>query len=196
MSILSKLKVPVFTAGGIPEIDLAEYRLSVKGLIENPMVFSLSDIQRLPQNSISARLLSVSGWSVRATWEGVLWNDFIKLFRLKKEAYYVKFISYGGEYFSTVSLEKVIHPRSILVLRVNGEPLEKEYGGPLRIVLPHLYGYKSPKWLSEIVFVEKNEGGYWEERGYPYDGEIAPGFTLDINTGNNLPIKGGEVEEF
>ena len=196
MSILSKLKVPSFTAGGVPDIDENLFGLKVAGLVQKPVTFYLEEIKGLPISTVDARLTSVSGWSVRAHWQGTLWRDFLGAFTLLPEANHATFISLGQGYSTTVSLEALDHPRVLLAYAVNEEPLEVKYGGPLRMVIPHLYGYKSAKWLGMIKFTDSMQGGYWEDRGYSRSGNIEPGTTLDINTGVRRPIRGGEVMDF
>jgi DMSO/TMAO reductase YedYZ molybdopterin-dependent catalytic subunit len=95
-----------------------------------------------------------------------------------------------------VPLKDLENPRVLLAYEVNGEPIELEYGGPLRMVIPNLWGYKSCKWLGRIDFMSHMEGGYWEDRGYTRSGIIEPGSTLDMNTKTRRPITGGEVTEF
>ena len=196
MSILKDLGVPAFKAGGMPAIDLKNYSLSVGGLVKEEKRFSWPEITAMPGSRINCRLTSVSGWSIRADWEGVQWNDFLKLVDLKSKASYVRFTSAGGGYTTSVLLKDLENPRVLLAYGVNGSPIEPEYGGPLRMVIPNLWGYKSCKWLSVIEFVREEEGGYWEDRGYTWSGVIEPGFTLDINTKTRRPIKGGEITEF
>ncbi len=194
MSILTRLKTPCFSAGGRPDLDPDEYILKVTGLASRSREFTWSELTNFTVSRVNARLTSVSGWSVRAVWEGVLWRDFAA--EVKPEADHATFKSAGGGYETTISLEDLDHPRVLICWGVDGEPLEADYGGPVRMIVPHLYGYKSAKWLSEIEFVTGMRGGYWEDRGYTRDGLIEPGFTLDVNTGQKRPIKGGEVTEF
>lgn len=195
MSILSRLKTPVFKAEGIPKIDEETYRLSVWGLVGRERNFTLAEIRQMPFTSLDARLTSVSGWSVRARWEGVLWPDFRHHISLMPSASQVTFTSAGG-YDTDIPLPELNY-RVMLVWAVDGEPLEKEYGAPLRLLVPHLWGYKSCKWLQNIGFHAEERGGYWEDRGYSRSGYIEPGLTLDINTRTERPIKGGrEVTEF
>ena len=196
MSILSELDLPRFKAGGMPDIDPAAYRFSVEGLVEEPASFSLDDIKAMPQTTVDARLTSVSGFSVRAPWRGVLWRDFTGRLALKPKANHARFFSWGGGYDTTVSLRDLDHPRVLLAHGVGDDPLEPEYGGPLRMVIPQLYGYKSAKWLERIEFLDHMMGGYWEDRGYTRSGVIQPGQTLDVNTGQHRPISGGEVTGF
>jgi DMSO/TMAO reductase YedYZ molybdopterin-dependent catalytic subunit len=196
MSVLSRFKVPAFTAGGMPEIDPDHYRLHLRGLVEEERSFTWQEIMDLPSSKVDARLTSVSGWSVRAVWEGILWRDFIRVVRPKEEATHATFTSLGGNYETTIPLTDLDHPRVLLVYAVEGEALEREYGGPLRTVIPNLYGYKSCKWLETITLIDSMKGGYWEDRGYTRSGIIEPGMTLDVNTRTHRPIPGGEVTEF
>ncbi|MDW7650432.1 MAG: molybdopterin-dependent oxidoreductase [Bacillota bacterium] len=195
MSILARMNTPVFKAEGIPKINPDTYRLKVWGLMEGELSYTLDEIKQLPFTRLDARLTSVSGWSVRANWDGVLWKDFSKDIRLMPQASHVTFTSIGG-YDTNIPLSQ-LNDRVMLVWAVDGEPLEREYGGPLRLLIPHLWGYKSCKWLSDIEFTEGDRGGFWEDRGYTRSGTIEPGMTLDINTRTERPIKGGgEVTDF
>ena len=196
MSILKELGVPIFKAGGMPTIDLGTYILSVGGLAEKDDRFSWQEILSMPKSKINCRLTSVSGWSVRADWEGIQWNDFLKCISVQPEANHARFSTVEGGYTTAVRCKDLENPRVLLAYGVNGEPIDPEYGGPLRMVIPNLWGYKSCKWLGQIDFVGEMEGGYWEDRGYTRSGIIEPGFTLDMNTKTQRPIRGGEVTEF
>jgi DMSO/TMAO reductase YedYZ molybdopterin-dependent catalytic subunit len=196
VTILSELGMPVFTAGGRQSIDAAQLRLEVSGLVAEPKSFTLADLQALPPTTVDARLTSVSGFSLRAHWQGVLWRDFAAGLSPLPQASHATFTSYGGGYSTTVALAELDHPRVLLCLGVNGEPLEEDYGGPLRMFIPQLWGYKSAKWLHAIELTDRMRGGYWEDRGYPREGRIEPGRTLDLNTRQRRAISGGEVTEF
>jgi len=196
MSILKDLGVPIFKAGGMPAIDLRTYRLSVGGLVKEEHHFSWEEILAMPKSRVNCRLTSVSGWSVRADWEGVKWNDFLRKITIDAKANHVRFTTVGGGYTTVVSCKDLENPKILLAYGVNGEPIEPDYGGPLRMVIPNLWGYKSCKWLGRIDFIDQMEGGYWEDRGYTRSGMIEPGFTLDINTKTQKPIQGGEITEF
>jgi len=196
MSILKDLKVPVFKAGGMPTTDLRSCSLLVGGLVERVRQFPWHEILDMPKSRVDCRLTSVSGWSVRADWEGVRWENFLREIVVLSKADHVRFVSVGGGYSTTVAMTDLRHPRVLLAYNVNGEPIEPEYGGPLRMVIPNLWGYKSCKWLGRIQFVDRMEGGYWEDRGYTRSGAIEAGETLDVNTKTRRPIAGGEVIEF
>ena len=197
MTVLSRLGMPAFRAGGMPKIPDSQWKLEVGGMVRSPAVYTLEDIRSWPQESVNARLTSVSGFSVRTLWQGVAWPVFLEMAGPLPEATHATFISYGGGYETTVSLDDLARPRTILCLDVEDEPLERLYGGPLRMIVPCLWGYKSAKWLARIEFGDHMRGGYWEDRGYSRDGVIETGRTLDINTRQSRPIKGGgEVTEF
>lgn len=195
MSMLTRLKTPVFDAEGVTHSEEKTFLLNIRGLVENERNFSLEEIKKMPFTRLDARLTSVSGWSVRTNWDGVLWQDFQQNIALLPGADFATFSSIGG-YSTTVPLSD-LKDRVMLVYAIDGEHLERQYGGPLRLLVPHLWGYKSCKWLSEIAFGETDIGGYWEDRGYTRSGRIEAGTTLDINTRVKRTIKGGgEVTEF
>lgn len=195
VSILKEMNTPVFKAEGIPEIDLESYSVRVWGLVEGERQFNMAEIRQMPFTRLNARLTSVSGWSVRANWDGVLWKDFLAQFQLMPQAEYVTFTSVGG-YDTSIPMNQ-LNDRVMLVYAVDGQPLESEYGAPLRLLVPHLWGYKSCKWLQQIEFADSDHGGFWEDRGYTRSGYIEEGMTLDINTRTQRPIRGGgEVTEF
>ncbi len=195
MSILKKLGTPIFYAEGMPNIDINDYKLTVDGMIDNPMEFDLRTIKAMPKTIVDARLTSVSRWSVRAKWEGVLFSEFIKRFVLQKGVDYITFISVTG-YDTTVELKALLHPRVLLCYAVNGEDLEIEYGGPLRMFVPNKWGYKSVKALSVIRFTDKMQGGFWEDRGYSRIADIESCEIFDVNSQSYKYIQGGEVTEF
>jgi DMSO/TMAO reductase YedYZ molybdopterin-dependent catalytic subunit len=196
MSILSRLDCPVFAVEGVPNLSENDYIVTVDGLVKEDKSFSLSEIKKMPFSRINSRLTSVSQWSVRADWDGVTWNDFIKNIELDPEADHANFYSYSG-YTTAIPLKELIYPKVMLVYAVDGEPLESEYGGPLRMVVPNLWGYKSCKWLQRIEFIHGMIGGFWEDRGYTRSGIIEPTTVIDMNTKTQRKIKGGgEVTEF
>lgn len=195
MSVLKRLNTPVFKAEGIPHIREQDYFLRAWGMVQDEKTFTMEEIRKMPFTSLNARLTSVSGWSVRANWEGVLWKDFSALNPNLPEAKYATFTSVGG--YSTSMPLAELNERVMLVYAIDGEALDREYGAPLRLLVPHLWGYKSCKWLGDIEFTEYDQGGFWEDRGYTRSGTIEPGMTLDINTRTEQRIRGGgEVTDF
>jgi DMSO/TMAO reductase YedYZ molybdopterin-dependent catalytic subunit len=196
MSILAKLNTPVFAAENVLHLDRENFVLRVSGTAGENRSLTLKELQTaLPVKTVNSRLTSVSGWSVRADWDGVLWDDFVRYVKPLPSARYALFAS-GSEYTTCVLLADLAGSNSMLAWGVNGEPLEDEYGGPLRMIVPNLWGYKSCKWLVSVSFVEKYVTGYWELRGYSHRGDIEPGETFDVNSQQYRKIPGGEVTEF
>jgi DMSO/TMAO reductase YedYZ molybdopterin-dependent catalytic subunit len=196
MSVLMEMETPVFAAEGVPEnTDPSGWKISIGGMAEKEMEIPLDDIKALPVSQVDCRLTSVSGWSVRAKWDGVLWRDFIKAYPPSSEATHVTFTSHGG-YTTTVPLDDLDHPRVLWAWGVDGEPLEDMYGGPLRMIIPNLWGYKSCKWIVKVTYADCLEPGYWECRGYSNEGHIKPARVLDVNSKERVNISGGEVTEF
>jgi len=111
------------------------------------------------------------------------------------QATHALFTSVGG-YTTCVPLARLDHPRVLWAWAVGGEPLEADYGGPLRMVIPPLWGYKSCKWVSRLTYTDSMVPGYWETRGYTVDGEIEAGHTMDVNTKQRRKIQAGEVVDF
>lgn len=197
MSVLKELNVPVFYVEGVPrDVDRSRYELEVDGLVTGaPVHFSFAELEQMPFTTVNARLTSVSGWSVRVDWQGVRFTDFEQQLTPDPKATHVHFESMGG-YTTCVPLVHLRYEKVLLCYKVGGEYLEAEYGAPLRMFIPHLWGYKSIKGLKRVVFTDRYIPGFWETRGYTDDAEIEPGVTLDINSRTERRIPGGEVTEF
>jgi DMSO/TMAO reductase YedYZ molybdopterin-dependent catalytic subunit len=197
MSVLRRLGVPVCNAEGTSLSDLSGYRLLVCGLVAEPLSLAIDEVRALPRSVVNARLTSVSGFGVRADWGGVLWTDFEGGIPVLAEARHAAFFSAGG-YETTLPLADLRLPKVMLAWEVGGEPIEIEHGGPLRLVVPHLWGYKSCKWVTRIELRRGPRPGYWERRGHTDGAAIQPGTTADMNdSGTCKAIRGGgEVTEF
>ncbi|ADR19252.1 molybdopterin-dependent oxidoreductase [Calditerrivibrio nitroreducens] len=198
MGYLKNIKCPIFNAEGLKPKDLPpieEYFIEIGGNTDKAGKYLLKDfLSNFEKRVVNCRLTSVSRFSVRANWGGVLWSDFMKW--VGDVTYkYVYFESYG-KYATVVEKEDMSNERILICNEVEGEPLEFAYGGPIRMVIPNLWGYKSCKWLKRIFFIDEYIVGFWESRGYDDRGLIEPCVLLDVNTGNFKKIKGGEVLEF
>jgi len=195
MSFLKDIGTPIFNAERLKNLpEKSEYKLEINWSGKKEII-SYYDLYRIFQKkTVNCRLTSVSKWSVRANWEGILWKDFIDYFDISGFNY-VYFESYGG-YNTTVFAEDMDNPRILLATHVEGEEIEFEYGGPVRMVIPNLWGYKSCKWLNKIYFIDDYIVGYWEGFGYDDRGIITSSIVLDVNTKQHKRIKGGEVTEF
>ncbi|AWR96715.1 molybdopterin-dependent oxidoreductase [Acidianus sulfidivorans JP7] len=157
---------------GIPEVDINSYRLKISGLVENPLEFSYDQLLNMIDTKYTRDFHCVTGWSVKdVEWEGIKFKRIADLAKVKSEAKWVMFYSLDG-YTSIVPLEDALSEDSIIALKMQGKPLTREQGFPARPFIPHLYGWKSAKWLGEIEFLEKYIDGYWEERGYNERGNV------------------------
>ncbi|KAA0257875.1 oxidoreductase [Deferribacter autotrophicus] len=195
MSFLKDIGTPVFNAERLKEIPSKnEYLIEISYGEKKEKIFYNDLYNIFEKKVVNCRLTSVSRWSVRANWEGILWSDFVNYLEVS-DYKYVYFESYGG-YITTVFGEDMNNPRILIATHVDGEEIEFEYGGPVRMIIPNLWGYKSCKWLKKIYFIDEYIVGYWEGYGYDDRGLIEPTILLDINSKEHKRIKGGEVLEF
>ncbi|MGM7722556.1 sulfite oxidase-like oxidoreductase [Metabacillus sp. Hm71] len=165
-------KLPVLHAGNVPYYeDISKWNLQIYGLVENPKLYTLDDIMTLfPQVDLSNDIHCVTGWSkLDACWKGIRTQDIVKDINIKENAHYV--ILHAEEGWTTnLSIEDFLKETSLLAHSFNNEPLTPEHGFPLRGVFPHLYFWKSAKWLRGIQFTEQNHPGFWERNGYHMKG--------------------------
>lgn len=158
---------------GTPKVDPRAWRLKVGGLVENPLELSLEDINKLPRTVVVRDFHCVTGWSVaNVTWEGVRLRLITEMARPLSSAKWVVSAGLDG-YSSIVPFEDFVSDEALLALKINDKPLSIEQGFPARVIIPHLYGWKGVKWVTQIVFTDKYVDGYWEalgyhERGYVY----------------------------
>lgn len=146
----------------------AGWALVVGGLVERPLTLSAADLGRLPRTRTRVRHHCVEGWSAVASWDGVRLSEIARLAGVDPRARYVEFRSFDAGYSSSWDLESALHPQTILAYGMNGEPLQPEYGAPLRLYSAVKLGYKMVKYLTEVSFLPVRTGGYWEDRGYEW----------------------------
>ncbi len=109
----------------------------------------------------------VTGWSVySATWEGIPLKTLLRQAGVKKEAKYVKFYSADGVYTDTLSLDQAMLEDVMVAVLIDGELITEKNGGPVRLIVPEMYAYKSVKWLNRVEVIDYEHIGYWEKRGY------------------------------
>jgi len=162
---------PVLHYGSIPNIDLAEWRLQIFGLVEQEVTLKWDELMALPQTSAHNDIHCVTTWSkFDNDWEGVSFQDVFNLVQVKPEASYVVFHSYGG-YTTNVPLDEIQGRENMLAHTHNGAPLTLEHGWPLRSLVPELYLWKSAKWIRGIEFVAQDRPGFWEMYGYHMHGD-------------------------
>jgi DMSO/TMAO reductase YedYZ molybdopterin-dependent catalytic subunit len=159
-------KWPVLDLGYHPDVNLDRWRLTIDGEVENPVILNWNDFMDLPQTKDTSDFHCVTTWSkLDMEWEGVSLLDLAALVQPKESATHI--LCYGYDTYTTnVSIEEALKPDVLLAHTVYGEPLAKEHGGPVRMITPQLYAWKGSKWIKRIQFLNKNQLGFWEERGY------------------------------
>jgi DMSO/TMAO reductase YedYZ molybdopterin-dependent catalytic subunit len=162
----------IYSALSEPQIDLESWRLTTSGLVEKELSLSMKDLQQLPQVKLTRTFACVTKWSIKdALWDGVLFKDIAKLSGVKPEANWVMFHCAEG-YTTPVPLEDAMVDDSLIAFKINGQPLSRNQGFPARPFIPHLYGWKSAKWLTGIEFMQEYRDGYWEMYGYHERGDV------------------------
>lgn len=157
---------PVLHYGGVPRFDPKTWDFRVEGLVQNPIRLSYEEFLKLPKTVSMSDFHCVTGWSrLDNKWEGALFKTICDLVKPLQEAKYVT-IACEGEYTTSLSLKDLLDPDVLLAYRLDDKPLSGEHGGPLRLVVPKKYAYKSAKWVRNLRFTEKQELGFWETRGY------------------------------
>ena len=165
------LKWPVLHNGSVPRFDAAKWDFQITGLVEAPLRLNWAGFTRLPMREVQADMHCVTRWSrFDVRWEGVPFNEVAKLVKIKPEA---KFMIVHAEqgYTSNVPLEDLLKPATLFALKHEGEPLPLDHGYPLRLVVPHLYAWKSVKWVRGIEFLAADAPGFWERSGYHIYGD-------------------------
>jgi len=158
----------------IRPVDPATWVLKVGGLCERPQNIDLAAIRGLPKVTQVSRMKCVESWSSRAKWSGFRPKALFDLVKPSSRAKHLYFYS-ADDYYEYISLEELLKPRVLFAYEMNDGPLPPEYGGPLRLLMPDKYGYKSVKTILGLEFLEKGGTGYWSNYGYSKDATIEPG---------------------
>jgi DMSO/TMAO reductase YedYZ molybdopterin-dependent catalytic subunit len=157
---------PVLDLGLQPDIPKDRWRLDVGGLVERPAELDVASFSALPRSRLTSDIHCVTSWSrYDNAWEGLSTADLLAHVVPSGEARFVQLLSYDG-YTTNMGLEDFAAEDALLADGWEGAPLSREHGGPVRLVVPHLYFWKSAKWLKGIVFAADDERGFWEVRGY------------------------------
>ncbi|HEX6140287.1 MAG TPA: sulfite oxidase-like oxidoreductase [Candidatus Limnocylindria bacterium] len=155
---------PVLSAGPTPRISEGEWRLALTGDVDRPVEWTWDEFLALPSEEVTADIHCVTKWSkFDTTWRGVSVDTLLK--GIHTGASYVMAHSYGG-YTTNLPLEDVTGGKAWIAYRFAGEPLEPAHGGPARLLVPHLYFWKSAKWIRSLELRDTDEPGFWEGYGY------------------------------
>jgi DMSO/TMAO reductase YedYZ molybdopterin-dependent catalytic subunit len=157
---------PVLHYGGVPRFDAKKWDFVVEGLVENLVRLTHAEFLNLPKITDVNDFHCVTGWSrLDNKWEGVAFKTIFDLVKPLKEAKFVTIVA-EGEYTTSLPLKDLLDPDVILAYKLADKPLPPEHGGPLRLVVPKKYAYKSAKWVRKLRFTKEQELGFWETRGY------------------------------
>ena len=164
-------KFPVLTHGPTPKVNLERWQFRIYGSVAEEVSWSYDDFMALPQIEITTDFHCVTRWSqLDNVWRGVSITEVIKHIGILKEAQYAMVHSYGG-YTTNLPLVDLIDDDVLFAHNHNSEPLSAEHGGPLRLVVPKLYAWKSAKWVNGLEFMPYDRPGFWEGYGYHNHGD-------------------------
>jgi len=159
--------------GDLPSRSRSEYQLKVKGLVDQPLMLSYHDIVAMEPTSLTRDFQCVTGWRVHdVMWKGVRLGDVLDLAGVQPEARAVRFTSFDGAYSESLTLDQARRRDVLVAYELEGDPLSDMHGGPVRLYVAPMYGYKSLKWLDSIELTRHVQEGYWEVRGYDVDGWV------------------------
>ncbi len=169
LSAIEPDRLIINTFRSTPIIEPTDFRLIIRGEVEQPLSLSLQEIQQMPRTSMVIRHVCVEGWAAIVQWGGVRLSELIQRATPKANVRYVYFES-ADDYYESWDLRSCLHPQTLLAYQKNGQPLSIENGAPLRLAAPTKLGYKQSKWVTRITLVNQllPQRGYWEDQGYEW----------------------------
>jgi DMSO/TMAO reductase YedYZ molybdopterin-dependent catalytic subunit len=164
-------KWPVLHYGRVPSINVQKWTFKIAGLVEKERALTFQEFTALPQVEVFSDIHCVTTWSrLDNVWEGVSTGVIKDMAGIRGEAKYVMVQGEGG-FTTNLSLEDFFQSDVLFAFKHDGKPLTAEHGGPVRLVVPRLYFWKSAKWVTGIKFIAKDEPGFWERTGYHMHGD-------------------------
>ncbi len=165
------LKWPVLHYGSVPRFDPATWDFRIYGLVESPVRFTWAEFNTLPKIELTSDFHCVTRWSrFDNKWTGVAFREVLKRVRLRPSAAYVLVHAEQG-FTANVPFTDLDRDNVLFATHHDGEPLTAEHGYPLRLIVPHLYAWKSVKWVRAIEFLDHDTPGFWERNGYHMYGD-------------------------
>jgi DMSO/TMAO reductase YedYZ molybdopterin-dependent catalytic subunit len=162
---------PVLDLGVQPDVPSRKFRLDIDGMVRRPVSMTLEEFMALPQSESVSDMHCVTQWSrYDNRWKGVSARTLLEMVEPKDEARHVVFHSHDG-YTTNVRLDQFDQPDVFLVHQWEGEPISRQHGGPVRVLIPRLYLWKSAKWVRRIELTGADRPGFWEVRGYHNNGD-------------------------
>lgn len=160
----------VYTVTPIPAFDNTNWSFTLDGLVERKLEWNWEEFVKLGRSVQVSDFHCVTGWSVyKNTWEGIPLKTLLSIAGANSNAAYVKFYSGDGTYTDSLTIDQAHLDDVMVAVMHDGRPIPNELGGPVRLVVPQMYAYKSVKWLNRIELIEEEHVGYWEVRGYDKD---------------------------
>jgi DMSO/TMAO reductase YedYZ molybdopterin-dependent catalytic subunit len=160
---------PVLSAGPTPHTPLDEWTFTIEGAVQEPRTWTWDELRALPSEEVATDIHCVTKWSKLDThWRGVSLD--VLLGEVVTSAEYVLAYS-DGDYTTNLPLEDALDGQAWIAYEYGGEPLEPEHGGPARLLVPHLYFWKSAKWVRGLRLMDEDEPGFWESLGYHLYGD-------------------------
>ena len=164
-------KWPVLHYGTVPIVDRAKWTFTVSGEVEQPFSLTWQELQQLPRQETICDIHCVTRWSrYDNRFEGIAVAPLMAQARPKPDATHVLIHAEHG-FTTNLPLDDFLRPANLLALTHNGQELDPEHGGPVRLVVPHLYFWKSAKWIRGVEFLVEDYPGFWEQNGYHMRGE-------------------------
>lgn len=159
-----------YTVTEMPTLTNENWSFTIDGLVEHPIKHRWKEFVKLARDVQVSDFHCVTGWNVTdVTWEGIPLKKFLGEAVIKPEAKYLKFYSADGVYTDTLTIDQAMLDDVMIAMLIDGELISKENGGPVRLIVPKMYAYKSVKWLNRIELIESEHVGFWEQRGYSKD---------------------------
>ncbi len=162
---------PVLSAGPTPRTRLDQWNFTIEGLVREPVKWTWEEFLKLPAQQFIVDIHCVTKWTKLDTrWEGVSIDTLFEHVELDRQAMVVTAFCDGG-YTTNMPLPDILNGRAFVAYQYDDKPLAPEHGGPARLVVPHLYFWKSAKWVRGLRLIEKDKPGFWESLGYNNRGD-------------------------
>jgi DMSO/TMAO reductase YedYZ molybdopterin-dependent catalytic subunit len=162
---------PVLSAGPTPRVELESWKFMLKIGPRPVKSWTWTEFNGLPQTKMTRDIHCVTSWSkLNTAWEGVIVDDIFADAGIEAPTDFILAHSYDG-YSTNVPLADLTFGRAMVAVKYDGRPLARDHGGPARLLVPHLYFWKSAKWINGLQFTERDEAGFWELRGYHIYGD-------------------------
>jgi DMSO/TMAO reductase YedYZ molybdopterin-dependent catalytic subunit len=164
-------RFPVLHVGDVPTYAPGEWNLTVNGLVDKPFTLTFEELTALPSVTLTTDIHCVTKWSKFDTvWRGVKLKDLLDTAGIQPDATHVMGVAEYG-YTANLPMEDALRDESMVVWEYEGEAIEPIHGGPVRLLVPNLYFWKSPKWLRGIELMNADKPGFWERNGYHMYGD-------------------------